>query len=434
MKSYRQVFRKEAGFQHISRYINGLLMSPNKTLQGIYSQLVWDEEYQVSRRAMHEAVFEAGWKYQELMKQHRKVLAPAHRGKGREIIALDWTFSYHPYSQRIFAAKEAYDYVNRCWSCYQTVVTASISNAQRIDGIALEVQYPNYEKEELAYLEMTARENYEEMEQVKERLIELLHYQKNRLAYRKRTEIAVDIVRQLESENNFPHADYAFDQGVLSRPLTEIIEESGKHWVTEIERSRNVMWNGQWQRVDKIAEELKTNHPESFRHKLVRCRNDEQREIWAFTKVVRLKKYRRKRLVIVHEQSDLSDTPRFLLTDALHWDSSRVFAIWSYRWSVEIFHEFSKQLVGFESAQLRNEEAVKRHFCLSCVAQSILQQASCGGRKSEQFNWTQENEPTIGQRLYGLTREALRNLLELTQSLLIQGKSTEQVLEVMMPS
>ena len=40
LKLYRQVFRKEAGFQHISRYINGLLMSPNKTLQGIYRQLV----------------------------------------------------------------------------------------------------------------------------------------------------------------------------------------------------------------------------------------------------------------------------------------------------------------------------------------------------------------------------------------------------------
>ncbi len=43
---------------------------------------------------------------------------------------------------------------------------------------------------------MTAKENYEQMEQVQERLLELLHYQKNRLAYRKRTEIAVDIVRQ----------------------------------------------------------------------------------------------------------------------------------------------------------------------------------------------------------------------------------------------
>ncbi len=75
-------------------------------------------------------------------------------------------------------AKSAYDYVNRGWSCYQTVVTASISNGKRVDGIAVEVQHPNYEKEELAYLEMTAKEQYEQMEQVKERLLELLHYQK----------------------------------------------------------------------------------------------------------------------------------------------------------------------------------------------------------------------------------------------------------------
>jgi hypothetical protein len=45
---------------------------------------------------------------------------------------------------------------------------------------------------------MTAQENYEQMEEVRERLVELLHYHKNRLAYRKRTEIAVDIVSQLE--------------------------------------------------------------------------------------------------------------------------------------------------------------------------------------------------------------------------------------------
>ncbi len=434
LQSYRQVFGKEAGWKHISRYINGLLMSPNKTLQGIYSQLVWDGENKVSRRAMHEAVFEAGWKYQELMEEHRKNVAVIHQGKGREVMALDWTMSYHPYSEKIFGAKSAYDYVNRCWSCYQTVVTAVVSNAQRLDGIAVEVQQPNYEKEELAYLKMTAKESYEEMEQVRERLLLLLHYQKNRLAYRKRTEIAVEIVRQIETEGHFPHADYAFDQGVLSRPLTELIEAKGKHWVTEVERSRNIMWNSQWQRVDQVAEGLKTAHPESFRHKSVRCRNQEQREIWAFTKVVRLKKYGRKRLVIVHEKSDLSDAPRFLLTDALHWDASRVFNTWSYRWPVETFHEFSKQLVGFESAQLRNEEAVKRHFCLSCVAQSALQSASCSGRKSERLNQAQENEPTIGQRLYTLTREALHNLLELTQNLLAQGKSTEQVLEVIMPS
>ena len=431
--AYRQVFCREAGFGHISRYISGLLLSPNKTLQGIYSQWVWPEGEAVSRRAMHASVFESGWQIDELMSTHRQVVAPAHQGQGRAVLSLDWTFAHHPYSHKIFAAKAAYDYVNRCWSCYQTVVTAAIATPHRVDGVAVDVQFPNYEKEELAYLEMTAQESYEQMEQIYQRLEELLHYQKNRLAYRKRTEIAVEIVRRLEAEGQFPQADYAFDQGVLSLPLTREIEVANKHWVSEIERSRLILWQGQWQRVDGVAQQLRTVHRESFRPKRVRCRNGETRDIWAFTKVVRLKKYGRKRLVIVHEQEDLCDSPRFLLTDALHWDSGRVVATWSYRWPVETFHEFSKQWVGFESAQLRKEEAVKRHFCLSCVAQSILQGASCRGQKSERLRFAQD-EPTIGQRLYTLGREALQQLLKLTQSLLAQGQSIEHILEVMMPA
>ena len=194
------------------------------------------------------------------------------------------------------------------------------------------------------------------------------------------------------------------------------------------------MWQGQWHRVDQVAQNLRTNHPESFRYKRVRCRNGESREIWAFTKVVRLRKFGRKRLVIVHEQQDLSDSPRFLLTDALHWDSARVLATWSYRWPIETFHEFSKQIVGFESAQLRNQEAVKRHFCLSCVAQSVLQQTPCSGGKSERFEFARNLQQTIGQRLYTLTREALMQILQLTKAFLVQGQSVEQVLEVMMPT
>ena len=107
---------------------------------------------------------------------------------------------------------------------------------------------------------------------------------------------------------------------------------------------------------------------------------------------------------------------------------------WSYRWPIETFHEFCKQLAGFESAQLRNEEAVKRHFCLSCVAQSALQHASCAGKKSERFKFAQENEHNIGQRLYQLSRESVQQLVELTQHLLAQGHSIEQIMEVMMPA
>jgi hypothetical protein len=65
----------------------------------------------------------------------------------------------------------------------------------------------------------------------------------------------------------------------------------------------------------------------------------EEKVFFAFTKVVRLKRYGRKRLVIVHEQPDLSDAPRFLVTDALHWESGRVIQTWSYALASEVFSE-----------------------------------------------------------------------------------------------
>lgn len=427
---YRKVFCREEGFSHVSRYISGLLLSENKTLQGIHSQ--WIGEEIGSRRGMHEAVFENGWSREKLMAEHRSQVGKHHQGKGKEVISLDWTLAHHEQAQKMYGAKKGYDYVNNCMSCYQTVMTAVVANRETIDGLSVEVQQPNYFEEELAYLNMTVKDTYEQMEEVKGRIEELLHYQKNRLAYRTRTQIVVEMVKQIEAENNFPNSAYAFDNGLLSRPLTELIEKSGKHWVSEIEKSRLIWWEEKWQRVEHVAQQLREQHRKGFRPYEVICRNDETRKIWAFTKTVRLKKYGQKRLVIVHEQEDLGDSPRFLLTDAKHWESRRIYQTWSYRWSIEVFHEFSKQITGFESAQLRNEEAVKRHFCLSSIAQSILQRVIGSAGKSERFKFA-NTQQTIGQKLYSLNREALSSLFHWAERLFAQGQSAAQLLSVAMP-
>ena len=88
LRPYRDLFRRAEGFEYVSRYVSGLLVSPNKTLQGIYAQQVWEGD-KPSRRAMHEAVFEAGWEAEELLPRHRGLIAPDHRGRGREVISLD---------------------------------------------------------------------------------------------------------------------------------------------------------------------------------------------------------------------------------------------------------------------------------------------------------------------------------------------------------
>jgi hypothetical protein len=432
MRPYRDLFRRSEGFEYVSRYVTGLLVSPNKTSQGIYAAQVWDGDGP-SYRAMHEAVVEARWKAEELLPRHRRLIVPEHRNRGREVIAVDWTLVHHERGPHIYGVAKSYDYVERRMGRFQTTVTAVIANRQVIDGIGVQIQAPNLCQEEEAYLKATVQASYEQMEQARTRLLELLHQLEHKLAYKKRTEIVVEMVRQLEEEGHFPHADYAFDNGVLTLDLTRLIESKGKPWVSEVESSRLILWKDAWRPVDDVATELRRQHPGSFRRVIVRCRNGEKKEFWAFTKTVRLKKYARKRLAIVHERAELSDNPRFLLTDAVHWESGRMIETWSFRWAAEVFHEFSKQGCGLEAAQVRNEEAVNRHLRLSCLAQSMLQRAPAIASTSEQFAFA-KGAITFGQRCRAITREVFSSLLSVAQRLFAGGYSCEQVTEALMPA
>lgn len=126
-----------------------------------------------------------------------------------------------------------------------------------------------------------AQESYEQMAQVKDRLLELLHHVAHVKGYRKRTEIAVELVRQIEAEGQFPQANYAFDNGVLTVELARLIEAAGKHWVSEIEVNRLIQWQGRWTRVDAVDAELRSQHPEAFRRVIVRVRHGQPKTYWA---------------------------------------------------------------------------------------------------------------------------------------------------------
>jgi hypothetical protein len=136
---------------------------------------------------------------------------------------------------------------------------------------------------------------------------------------------------------------------------------------------------------------------------------------------------------MVHTRSDLTDPPRFLVTDAVHWESGRISETWSFRWAAEVVHEFSKQGTGLEAAQVRNEEAVTRHLHLSCLAQSLLQRAPTVASTSEQFAFA-KGEKTFGQRCRTLTREVVLSLLSFARRLFAGGYSRAQVVEALMPA
>ena len=90
-------------------------------------------------------------------------------------------------------------------------------------------------------------------------------------------------------------------------------------------------------------------------------------------------------------------------------------------------------MTGLESSQVRKEEAVKRHFRLSCVAQSLIQRASAVVSESERFEFAR-GKVTLGQKCRTIAREVFRSILELSKRLFSEGKSCEDVLDMLMPA
>lgn len=82
---------------------------------------------------------------------------------------------------------------------------------------------------------------------------------------------------------------------------------------------------------------------------------------------------------------------------------------------------------------MRKEEAVKRHFRLRCVAQSLLQQTPASGSATERCALAQ-GDITIGERVRTIARDALQRLRKLVEQLLAQGHSCAHILEVLMPA
>lgn len=206
LAKYREVFCRDEGFEWVSRYVTGLLISPHKTVQGIYDLLVFPEaEQKPSRRAMHQAVFEAGWSPEQLISRHHEVIAPDYQQLGRVVISLDWTYGHHERGERIYGVKKGYDYTQHRSSRYQTVLTAVVANRERFDGLDAVLQTPSFEKEEKAYLDATAKPAYTRREELLQRLTELLSYEANRKAYKKRTQVFLELVQRIERVHSYAY-------------------------------------------------------------------------------------------------------------------------------------------------------------------------------------------------------------------------------------
>ena len=78
----------------------------------------------------------------------------------------------------------------------------------------------------------------------------------------------------------------------------------------------------------------------------------------------------------------------------------------------DIRHHIGKQVCGLEAVQVRKEEAVKRHFRLSFVAQSLLQQSPAAESETEKFMFS-HSAITIRHKVLTIALYSLQSLLKL---------------------
>jgi DDE superfamily endonuclease len=136
------------------------------------------------------------------------------------------------------------------------------------------------------------------------------------------------------------------------------------------------------QRLDEFAVHLKHEHQTAVARgraplfKPITIRYKGQREhYFSYCATHRIKHFGRQRLVINYEQADLSDTPVYYISNRLMWQSPGITRLRRHRWPVEVYHEEGKA-EGLDQYQLRDFQAIARHIGLVAVVYSLLRAAS----------------------------------------------------------
>jgi len=130
--------------------------------------------------------------------------------------------------------------------------------------------------------------------------------------------------------------------------------------------------------LEAFAEQLKEEHLKAIKagskpvfHKIGITYKGKKETYYSYCRTHRIHNLGRQRLVINFSEPDLSDSPRFYNSNRLYWQSVGITRIRRHRWPVEVYHEEGKE-EGLDKYQVRDFEAVSRHIGLVAVAYSLL--------------------------------------------------------------
>ena len=389
--AFEDVFSPEA-FIEFKRYISGLMVSENKTVEGINRLFIHEPRNQSSlNRFLTQSSFDRNALNQARLDLLQRL--PGTQMKRHGVLSVDDTLLIHTGEHFELIANlrdpdtgqyvSAHNLVNLHYSDNATDYPVCGQLWKPMDVIVLEKGLGEAKislrksKQELKTQAPTAWRHYLQgvwYRHQKEPAVAAL--------YQSKLLIAEQLLQTWMAAPGHRRLPVVFDNWYTQTDFCRFIDQTlGLPYVGTLAGHDQVLLKGKPQCLEDFATHLKAEHvaalqrgqPPVFKPITIQYKGTTE-HYWSYCATHRLKQFGRQRLVINYDQADLAGRPAYYISNRLMWQSAGITRIRRHRWPVEVYHEEGKA-EGLDQYQIRDFHAIGQHVGLVAVVYSLLRAA-----------------------------------------------------------
>lgn len=388
---FQDVF-SPAALIEFERYISGLIVSENRTVDGINRLFVLDSRNQSS---LNRLLTESPFSLAALNTARLQILSdlPATHLKPKGVLSVDDTLLTH-FGEHFEQITKLFDPVTDSYVQAHDLVTLHYSDDQTDYPLRFQLWKPV----DVAALEAGLREAQVPM-QAKKQALKQTHPDKWRGyllgVWQRRHSAYPQLERIYQSKlliaqglltawvQDHPQADHpvTFDTWYTQPAFCRYIDQTLHHaYVGSLAESEVVqLHRGPLSLADfatQLQQEQQTlaSGGQPVFHKIAIPFKGTQETYYCYCNTHQVANFGKQRLVISYRQADLSDRPHFYISNRLMWQAAGITRIRRHRWPVEVYHEEGKA-EGLDQYQLREFAAIEKHVALVAVVYSLLRAA-----------------------------------------------------------
>lgn len=391
---FEHLFTPE-GYRYFRRFLSGLLVCENKTLEAINQLFVLERRNQSSfNRFVNGRPFDLSSlnRARVGLMQRSEATRFKSTAEGGGVLALDDSLMHH-YGKHFENIYHLYDHVTEQYVFAHNLVTVHYSDDKTDYSVFNQLWLPpDWEAVAGKMRELGLHVNQGKWDERIEQPRKWRGYIRDRFkdlhprhpallkVYKTKLHVGLDLLRQFRRE--YPGLDLplAMDGGYTGADMCRALDE-------ELQMSY-VGSLADYQMVELAGSELVTlaelrvrllaqHHSGTTRFfKTTVHYKGTKKTYYAYCATHRINGFsKRQRLVISFKKEDLSDTPCFSISNRLHWFASGILRIRRHRWPVETFHQEGKD-EGLDKYQLRNFDGIQTHIAFVSTAYTMLKCAA----------------------------------------------------------